>query len=56
MGGESGHHRRPFNLKWAYAMKDQCNSLNVPYFFKQIDKVLPIPEDLIVREFPVFNL
>lgn len=51
-GGESGHHRRPFNLDWAYSMRDQCNALGIPYFFKQIDKVKPIPEDLMVREFP----
>lgn len=52
-GGESGAHKRLFNLKWAYAMKDQCKALNVPYFFKQIDKVQVIPEDLLIRQFPV---
>lgn len=51
-GGESGHHKRPFNLKWAYAMKEQCEAMGVPYFFKQIDKVQPIPEDLLIRQFP----
>lgn len=51
-GGESGHHSRPFNLEWAYKMKEQCASANVPYFFKQIDKVQQIPEDLMVRQFP----
>lgn len=51
-GGESGHHRRSFDLDWAYSMKHQCKEAGVPYFFKQIDKVLPIPEDLMVREFP----
>jgi protein gp37 len=52
-GGESGHHRRPFNIEWAYNMKQQCKEAGVPYFFKQIDKVLPIPEDLMIREFPI---
>lgn len=51
-GGESGHHKRPFNLDWAYLMKEQCQAVNVPYFFKQIDKVKEIPKDLLVREFP----
>lgn len=51
-GGESGHRKRPFNLEWAYTLKDQCNAAGVPYFFKQIDKVLPIPEDLMIRQFP----
>lgn len=51
-GGESGHHKRPFNLDWARLMRDECSSLSIPYFFKQIDKIQPIPEDLQIREFP----
>lgn len=51
-GGESGHHKRPFNLEWAYALKEQCKLLSIPYFFKQIDKIQAIPEDLQVRMFP----
>lgn len=54
-GGESGHKRRPFNTDWARLMRDDCALHNVPYFFKQIDKVLPIPEDLQIREFPIIN-
>lgn len=53
-GGESGHGKRPFNLDWAYSLKKQCQIAGVPYFFKQIDKVQPIPSDLMVREFPKF--
>jgi protein gp37 len=53
-GGESGINKRPFELQWAYDMKRMCKESNVPYFFKQIDKVKPIPEDLQVREFPNF--
>jgi protein gp37 len=51
-GGESGHHKRPFNLDWAYYLKQQCESTNTPYFFKQIDKIKSIPEDLQIRQFP----
>jgi protein gp37 len=51
-GGESGHNRRPFDLQWAYSMRDQCKYRGIPYFFKQIDKIKPIPEDLLVRQFP----
>jgi len=51
-GGESGHHKRAFNLEWAYYLKEQCKAANVPYFFKQIDKVKEIPSDLLIREFP----
>ncbi len=53
-GGESGHNKRPFNTEWAYSLKEQCKKQNIPYFFKQIDKVKPIPEDLQIREFPDF--
>lgn len=52
-GGESGPNRRPFKLDWAYDLKEQCEVSNTPYFFKQIDKVQKIPEDLRIREFPV---
>lgn len=51
-GGESGHHKRPFNIEWAREVRDICNKYNVPYFFKQIDKVQPIPDDLMIRQFP----
>lgn len=51
-GGESGHKRRPFDLQWAYQMRDQCEEMGIPYFFKQIDKVQPIPESLMIRQFP----
>lgn len=51
-GGESGPNKRPFNLDWAYYMKRQCEQTGTPYFFKQIDKVQPIPKDLMVRQFP----
>jgi protein gp37 len=55
-GGESGNYKRPFNLEWAYSMKKQCKISNVPYFFKQIDKIKEIPNDLIIREFPDLNI
>ena len=51
-GGESGHHKRPFNLEWARQMRDDCKALNTPYFFKQIDKIQAIPDELQVRMFP----
>lgn len=51
-GGESGHRKRPFNIEWAYQMRNQCEERGIPYFFKQIDKVKSIPTDLMVRQFP----
>lgn len=57
-GGESGHGRRPFDLDWARRIKKHCRKNNVPYFFKQIDKVREktegIPDDLQIRQYPKF--
>lgn len=52
-GGESGPKKRPFNTDWARSMRDECAALGIPYFFKQIDKVQPIPDDLQIRQFPI---
>ena len=54
-GGESGHHRRPFDLAWGRKLKAECEQTNIPFFFKQVDKVIQIPDDLLVRQFPSFN-
>jgi len=51
-GGESGHHRRPFDTDWTERVRFACALRKIPYFFKQIDKVQPIPEDLQVRKIP----
>lgn len=51
-GGESGNGKRPFKLEWAYDMKIQCEKAGVPYFFKQIDKIKEIPDDLKIHQFP----
>jgi len=54
-GGESGNKKRPFDINWAYRMKQICKEQNTPFFFKQIDKVQEIPNDLTIREFPNFG-
>lgn len=51
-GGESGRNRRAFNCDWARALWLQCRAAETPFFFKQVDKVRPIPADLQVRQFP----
>lgn len=51
-GGESGPKKRPFNTNWGRSMRDICLAHGVPYFFKQVDKVQEIPDDLRVRQFP----
>ena len=51
-GGESGPNKRPFNVEWARKLKKECESKQVPYFFKQIDKIQEIPDDLKIQMFP----
>lgn len=52
-GFESGSRKRPGDLAWMRSLRDQCQEAGVKYFCKQIDKVQPIPTDLMIREFPV---
>ena len=52
-GGESGHGKRPFDCDWARLIRDDCSTKGVPFFFKQIDKIKAIPDDLMIREFPI---
>ena len=51
VGGESGPNRRPFNPDWARKLRDECAMLGIPFFMKQIDKKIPVPEDLMIRQF-----
>jgi len=54
-GGESGHKRRPFDVAWAYNLKQQCADAETGYFFKQIDKVIQPPADLeACKHFPAY--
>lgn len=34
------------------SLRDQCSAAGVAFFGKQNFRKLPLPEDLIVREFP----
>lgn len=53
VGGESGSGKRPFNPDWARTIREDCRWVDIPFFFKQMDKVQPIPDDLLIREFPL---
>ena len=55
VGGESGPSARPMDLDWAMSIRDQCQAAAVPFFMKQIDKKRPIPDDLMIREWPVIK-
>lgn len=56
VGGESGSKARPMNPDWARSLRDQCQEAEVAFFFKQMGGVrkpfAPIPDDLMIREFP----
>jgi protein gp37 len=52
-GGESGLKPRPMHPDWARSLRDQCHSVGVPFFFKQMAGKKPIPEDLMIRELPM---
>jgi protein gp37 len=38
---------------WARDLRDQCRVAGVPFFLKQMTNKAPIPDDLLIREFPV---
>lgn len=35
VGGESGHGARPLKREWVTSIRDQCEEVRVPFFFKQ---------------------
>lgn len=53
-GGESGRGARPMHPDWPRALRDQCASASVPYFFKQWGKKAAGSEldGRLHREFP----
>ncbi len=51
-GGETGPGARPMNPDWARSLRNQCNAVDVPFFFKQMSGKTLIPDDLMVREIP----
>lgn len=51
-GGETGKGSRQMQEAWARALRDQCAEFKVPFFMKQMTDKKPIPDDLLVRQFP----
>lgn len=51
-GGETGKGSRVMDPAWARLLRDQCAEFKVPFFMKQMTDKAPIPEDLLVRQFP----
>jgi len=42
VGGESGPNARPMHPEWARALRDECNEIGIPFFFKQWGEWKPI--------------
>lgn len=51
-GGESGRSARMMEPWWARNVRDDCERLGIPFFMKQMSSKAPIPDDLMVRQFP----
>lgn len=56
-GGESGPHRRPFDVAWAVSLYEQCKAAGVPFFYKQGNAMRPGQDDELpgigqVKEWP----
>ena len=55
VSGEQGPHRhcRPMDIAMgACAARSMCGRLHLPFFMKQMSGKLPIPRDLLIRQFP----
>ena len=52
VGGESGPKKRPLNLDHAREIRDYCLENTIAFFMKQVDKIQPVPDDLMIRQFP----
>lgn len=52
VGGESGSEPRMMQAWWAAHIRDQCKAAGVNFFMKQMTGKVPIPDDLLVRQFP----
>lgn len=51
-GGESGRDARPMSPDWARDVRDECEVVGIKFFMKQMTGKKPIPDDLMVRQFP----
>lgn len=51
-GGESGPGARMMKTKWAANLLNECRASGTAFFMKQMTKKAPIPDHLLVRQFP----
>lgn len=52
VGGESGKGAREMDPQWARDLRDGCERLGRRFFMKQMTAKKPIPDDLLIRQFP----
>jgi hypothetical protein len=51
-GGETGSDARMMDPQWARDLRDQCAACGIAFFMKQMTKRAPIPDDLMIRQYP----
>ena len=51
-GAETGPRARPMNYDWGRELRNQCQSVDIPFFFKKGNGGEEPPEDLRIREWP----
>jgi protein gp37 len=51
-GGEDGSGARMMDPQWARALRAECAAKGIAFFMKQMTRKSPIPDDLVVRQFP----
>lgn len=51
-GGESGPGARMMDAAWARKTRDNCAQFGIAFFMKQMTGKAPIPDDLLIRQFP----
>ena len=51
-GGESGPGARQMDPAWAREVRDQCAASGIAFFMKQMTGKKPIPDDLLIRQWP----
>jgi protein gp37 len=53
VGGESGGHARPFEVRWARTLLQQCRAAGVPFFMKQLGSNVQHPKNAPSTRDPV---
>ena len=51
-GAETGPGARPADPAWFRSVRDQCAGAGVPFFMKAVSGKGPVPDDLMIREWP----